>query len=126
VRLIQNRKILLAILGLCAFETVASWHWMNSPAQKYDAVHLLGLILSTLVCGFLVIRTTFIGDRIVVAPIAVALALSIAIRLVFLDQQTVYAIRAAIWLMWLISLIVGIFILVSHPRGWLSPESRSS
>jgi hypothetical protein len=118
VRFIKNRKILLAILILCAFETVESWHWMTSPAARYDLVHLLGLMLSILICTFLVIRTTFIGDRIVVAPIAVAFALSMAIRLLFLNQQTVYVIRAAIWLMWATSLFGGIYVLVRPRKGW--------
>jgi hypothetical protein len=118
VRLIQNRKILLAILVLSVFGTVESWHWMASPAARYDLVHLLGLMLSTLICAFLAIRTTFIGDRIVVAPIAIAFALSTAIRLLFLDQQTVYVIRAAIWLMWATSLFAGIYVLVPNRKGW--------
>jgi len=130
VRLIQNRWILLAILAFCVYETVATWNEIGRPAPaKYDLfIIFVGTIVSLLTVN-LVVRTTFIGDRMVVGPIAVASLLWVLIRLARPEQQTVHIMREIVWLMWVISLIAGIFVLVRYPRGWSvsgSPSEKQS
>jgi hypothetical protein len=118
-RLIQNRKVLLAILAFCAYEIVATWRGMDKPSPAtYDVVTILGGLFVTLICSLVVARTTFIGDRVVVGPIAVASFLWIVLRLLLPNQQVMHTMREAVWLMWLTSLVAGIIILVRYPKGW--------
>lgn len=127
LRLIQKRSTLLLILVLSAYEAVASWRTMSAPAPtKIDVIFLFGLIFATFVCVSIVIRSSFIGDRIVIGPIALAFLLWIGINLFRPDHHKVHVIREIVWLMWLISLIAGIIMLMRDPKHFVGPARNSN
>jgi hypothetical protein len=116
-RFIQNRRWLVGALAFSLFEVVASWRGMGQPAPAtHDWVLVFGLAWTTVICTVVAAKTTFIGDRVVIGPMAAAAFLSLVLRLSLPDQQTVHIMRAIISSMWLASLVGGIFILVLKPR----------
>jgi hypothetical protein len=120
-RLIQNRKFLLATLVFCIYEALASWNGMGRQAPTtYSLITIFVGASVTIICVLVVVRTTFIGDRAVIGPITIASLLWVVIDTARPDQQTVHLLREIVWLMWVISLIGGVFVLIRYPKGWPS------
>jgi hypothetical protein len=125
-RFIQNRKWLLGTLVFCLFEAVASWHGMDQPAPaKHDLTLLFGLGCTAVICTLIVVRTAFMGDRLVIGPIAVAAVLLTLINIILPNQQVVHILRALVSLMWAASFAAGVFILVSKPKEWIDGVPRA-
>jgi hypothetical protein len=122
-RLIQTRWILLAIIAFCIYEAWATWHEIERPAPAhYDLTVIFMEVLLSLICANFLIRTPFIGDRIVIGPIMVASVLWVVIRLAVPSQQTVHVVRIVVSLMWFASLIGGVVVLIRYPKGWEVPH----
>jgi len=119
-RFIQNRRWLLGTLVFCLFEAVGSWHGMDQPAPtKHDLTLLFGLGCTTVICTLIVVRTAFVGDRMVIGPIAVAAALVTLIDIILPNQQVVHILRVLVSVMWTASFAAGVFILVGKPKEWI-------
>src|SRR5438445_7773540 len=96
---------------------------MRTPAPAgYDLALILALSLISIVGISLVIRSTFIGDRIVLGPITVAICLSVVIRVALPNEQTVDILRAVAWSVWLIFLVAGIVVLLRQHTGALNGD----
>jgi hypothetical protein len=122
-RLIQNRKILVGIVAFCAYEIVASWRGMDRPAPAtYDVATIIVGTFVTTICALVVVRTSFVGDRLVIGPVMIASLMWVLIRIVLPDQPAVYIMRLVVWLMWVLAFLTGIMLLVRHRAEW--PGSR--
>jgi hypothetical protein len=128
-RLTQDRRVLLGILVFCAFETVESWRAMDSPAPTtFDLAAILVGTFVGITCILVAIRTSFVGDRVVIGPLSIVSFLWVAIRLVHPDQHIVHALRAIVWLMWVTSLFGSFYVLFTN-RQWNRgpvPDPRST
>ena len=112
---------MLALLALCAYGA-ASWRGITEPLSEtgYDlfvAINILARAVITAACAMVVVRTTFVGDRLVIGPMALAFLFSTTIWAVQPGPQYLYAIRVLIWLMWTISLVGGLAVLVMYSKG---------
>ena len=78
--LLQFKFYLAVVLAMCAYGVVGSWRNLAAPAPaKYDMIVIFGLAFSSFICLAIAARSPFIGDRLVIGPIAFAFLSSLAI-----------------------------------------------
>lgn len=110
--LLQVKVYLTIVLAMCVYGVVASWRNLAAPAPaRYDIVVIFGLAFCSFICLSIAVRSPFIGDRVVIGPIAFAFLSWLTIDLLRPSQQTVHPIRVFVWLLWLASLVAGVVIL---------------
>lgn len=118
--LLQNRVILLAVFGLSIYEIFASWRAAATPVKtQLDAIHVFGLVVCVVFAAFIVLRSSFVGDRLVFGALFIAFCSWLLIGIVKPGNAFAQVLRSLVWVCWLFVAVVGLWIITLRGRSSL-------